>query len=95
MLGNSLRQTSSANWSEQVCEKVFREPGALVALAETGGISECIEAVREEAVSRMVGVIEVHGAAGFAGAQLGHAGVAVEVREVRAADSVILIQEET
>src|SRR5207249_3446680 len=83
-----------AGWSQQVGQQQLVEPGSLVAEIKARGVAERVEAVRQEKVGGVVGVVVSNGAGGFPKTDLGHARLPINRSQTSAAHGAILVEKQ-
>ena len=94
LLRNILRERAGADWFEQIRNEELAQPRCLVTQVDLLRIAQCVVAVGEKQVGRVIRVVAVDGPRRLAHAHVGHAGIAVNGREIGAAHGAILIEQQ-
>src|SRR6185503_10774748 len=89
LLGHRLGESARTHRSQKVGHQILGEPSSLVAEVELFRIAQLVETVREKKMGRVVRVIAVHGSGRLTDADVNHARIAVEIGEIRAANSTV------
>ena len=94
LLRNVGRDGADTCRGQQVSQEQFVEPGSLVAEIEPGGVSKRIEAICQEKVGRVVGVVVGDRARRLPQAYFRHARLPICRGQTGAAHRAILVQEQ-
>ena len=95
LLRNVLGEDSGADRRQKVCEQEFVKPGGLITQIEPRWIAQNVEAVGQEKVGGVVGVIAGDSAGRFPHAHVGHRVIAVDRCQTRTPHGPVLVQQQS
>ena len=93
LLRNILRECAGADGRQEIGQQIFAQPRRFIAQIDLVGVAKLVVAVGQEKVGRIIRVIVVHGARGFAHGHVIHAGIAVNACQICAAHGLILVEQ--